>query len=387
MITEEEFKTRVIEKHGDSISFNNFISVSDYADFKCNICGHEWRAQCGNITNGHGCKICANKRKSLKRIMSIEEVKRRLFKTHGNNIAIEKYISMKTDGTFKCNVCGNIWDAEVCSVTRGNGCSVCSANEARVKYQLPIEEIREYIESHGCKLKSDTYINRKEKIDIEFACGHTVPMSYECFKRGQRCNCDAVERAIATSNEKTKNKVLSAIDSVGFKFVSFSNGTSIWHSDFTYICDKGHEVTQCVSAFMHNKYCKICSNDFTESSIATLTKNYCVEKFGKDDAIVEYKVMKNPKTNMWLKNDIYIKSLKLTIEVNGLQHYQWKNKYHRSIEEFSDQQYRDNLKKEYALSNGYYLEIDLTKIKSKEESINLLENCINSILFQSNSLN
>jgi hypothetical protein len=61
----------------------------------------------------------------------------------------------------------------------------------------------------------------------------------------------------------------------------------------------------------------------------------------------------NPKTNHRLIYDYYLPKQKILIEYNGEQHYRKIGRWHNSKHSFTSQQYRDKIKKEYALKNGY----------------------------------
>lgn len=373
-----EISNKIFDKWDNKL---NLLKIIDdkYGFFHCNICGTEWNAQFSNILNGHGCRPCGIKKSSSKRIISIEEAKNRIFKQHENKIILLEYSKVSEYGKFKCNVCGYEWNAIVNSVCRGNGCKICGLKSSASINKFSFEYVKAFIELKNCKLISMEYMNEKEDLEIEFECGHIKPMNFECFKIGQRCTCDIWDRFKSIIGNKTRLKIISVLSQYELNLICFSDDIVSWDSDITYSCKNGHVVTQKIRSFMRNKYCKICSKEFQESGIATFVKNYCIEKFGKEDAILEYKVLKNPKTNAWLKNDVYIRSLCLTIEINGLQHYEKKNKYHRSEEEFFEQVYRDDLKRNYALQNGKYLEIDLRTVSSKEQCLNIINNFIINI--------
>lgn len=80
----------------------------------------------------------------------------------------------------------------------------------------------------------------------------------------------------------------------------------------------------------------------------------------------------NPKTGRKMPYDNEITQLKLIIEVNGLQHYQINSTWHifeskingiTPEESLNRQKYRDGIKRQYAIDNGYsYLEIPYWRI-------------------------
>lgn len=117
--------------------------------------------------------------------------------------------------------------------------------------------------------------------------------------------------------------------------------------------------------------CPICYRERENSKLQQLVCNYLYTQYNVHPKH-EFEcsiVCKNPTTLKALPydNEIVINQNKLIIEVHGEQHYNancgWNRKeaQRRNItvyESFANQQYRDSIKKQYALSQGYhYLEI------------------------------
>lgn len=65
--------------------------------------------------------------------------------------------------------------------------------------------------------------------------------------------------------------------------------------------------------------------------------------------------LKNPKTGRNLELDLYNEQLKLAVEVQGRQHYVYTPYYHKSYQDFKDQQERDRLKNELCRKRGIRL--------------------------------
>lgn len=113
-----------------------------------------------------------------------------------------------------------------------------------------------------------------------------------------------------------------------------------------------------------------------ESGIATKLKEYCRLVY---NAIPEYKIIRNPKTNRFLSFDIYIPLGKFKnvdgvyIEINGDQHYRYVPGFHKSPQKFEDDQYRYSLKKKFATQNGRLLEIDLREAHSLPYLKNIID--------------
>lgn len=80
--------------------------------------------------------------------------------------------------------------------------------------------------------------------------------------------------------------------------------------------------------------------------------------FGKEFNKIRPAFLKNDVTGKNLELDLYNPELKLCIEVNGKQHYQYTPYFHTSKESFYNQRYRDEMKKTKCRENGInYIEI------------------------------
>lgn len=125
--------------------------------------------------------------------------------------------------------------------------------------------------------------------------------------------------------------------------------------------------------------CPICSSLLTDSKIARDLKLYLSKKY---NAIVEYKILKNPETGYWLPYDIYIpyggdtKINGVYIEVHGRQHYEFVKYFHKTNDVFEYNKKLDNLKKKFSQKHGSYIVINLRKIKTIEEAIDYVESKI-----------
>lgn len=53
----------------------------------------------------------------------------------------------------------------------------------------------------------------------------------------------------------------------------------------------------------------------------------------------------NPQTNCSMEIDFYNADLKLAVEYNGIQHYEYTPRFHKSIDDFKNQLFRDKIKK------------------------------------------
>jgi hypothetical protein len=63
----------------------------------------------------------------------------------------------------------------------------------------------------------------------------------------------------------------------------------------------------------------------------------------------------NPHTGRALELDIYCPELKLAIEYNGIQHYEFTPRFHRDQQAFDEQKYRDDFKRTACKRHGVTL--------------------------------
>lgn len=76
--------------------------------------------------------------------------------------------------------------------------------------------------------------------------------------------------------------------------------------------------------------------------------------------------LKNPSTGRNLQLDCYNEQLKLALEYNGEQHYNFPNKFHHSKQDFDKQVHHDNLKKERCKEHRITLIVVPFTIRKKE---------------------
>lgn len=162
---------------------------------------------------------------------------------------------------------------------------------------------------------------------------------------------------------------------------------------FIFFCKKHGEFEITMCDFIESFYrCPKCSVEAAASSYQVMLENY-LNDIGLFH-LKEYDCNLKPtniKTGRVLPYDNEIPDLKLIIEVNGMQHYKVcgltkMNASHMNVEpeEYLEyQQWKDSLKKNYAINHGYnYLEIPYTAFNKDEDYKKLIDNEIEKITRQ-----
>jgi len=211
----------------------------------------------------------------MAKLLALEEVKKKIFGTHGVKVDILEYRKMSLRAKFKCNVCSNVWESNANSVCRGTGCPECKKEKLSKDRRHSIDSVKTLIEKEGCRLVSKAYINEHEKMEVEFQCGHIYEISLANFKAGKRCGKCRWERMAKAKQEATKIKVLKEVEDMGFEFISFESNWASWNSTITFRCNNNHAQTRKVRNLITKKNCSACTKiEFSLNQTGKLNKNW-----------------------------------------------------------------------------------------------------------------
>ena len=314
--------------------------------WKCPICGHEWEDKIITRRDATKCPVCSGR---------VVKQGYNDFATKFPNIALEWDInkndvdyspstvtfSSHKKGWWECSACGNSWFASFNNRANGQGCKVCGYK--KVGYKVT----QRALESNG-----SLYDNRQDLME---------EWDYER-------NVDIDPRNVAVSS---RSKAWWKCKTCGFKWFALVNSRT----------------------GKNNTGCPECSRRKEKSNLQCATETYILEnynylllhEFGCTISVI------NPltKKRMPYDNELMIGDRHLIIEVNGDQHYRitnftiYKANYDGVTpeDELKMQQYRDKIKKDYALSleNYHYLAIPYTAFKDNSYKT-LIDNKISEIL-------
>lgn len=324
-LTIEEVR-EYIENEGYKLISETYVNNKDKLKIKCPN-GHYFEMSFNCFKKGYRCKICSdnNKRNNIKEIKTfIENEDYILLSNEYKNNTSKLKILCPKGHEFEMS-----WD----SFNGGHRCPICSG-------RVSIKEVEEFIDKEGYKLISDKYIRAKDKIDIKCPEGHIFKMSYQCFKRGQRC-------PICYKNSHTTiEDVKEYMNKEGYILLSteYVNGNT--HLDI--MCPKGHNYK---ATFHHFK------SDNTRCPYCNFSKGEdIIEEFLKNNNIVykpQYK-FDDCKYKRCLPFDFYLPDFNSCIEFDGEQHYK-PVEYFGGEESFKNTVIRDNIKTEYCKNNNIKL--------------------------------
>jgi len=152
-LTRDEVVERLKDK--DVSLIGDYVTNRTKTLCQCKFCNHTWNTTLDKIFMGRRCPKCFGKN-----ILTNAEVDKRL---EGRNITrLDNYVNCTIKLRWRCDICGNVWDAVPKKVYRGTGCPDCKLkNETRIRNWL-----REKYGEDNIKKLTVRFNNRNYMIDF-----------------------------------------------------------------------------------------------------------------------------------------------------------------------------------------------------------------------------
>lgn len=285
----------------------------------------------------------------------------------GAKLLSTEYKSIKDNLLFKCPECNKEYNRSFDNVLNRKNplCQACSKRKAQTK-RLKYEDVKDFIESRGCKLISKNYTNCDSPLEIQCRCGNRYMRTFYKFKKGyvdcSICSMRRKREKIGVSENEIRRR-LSKSNYALLKREFLGNDQLL-----TIRCDNGHIYKTRLNKFVSGRRCPKCKRSSGEKRIADYLINKginFIEEYSFDDL----RGLGNGK----LRFDFAIfknGQLECLIEYDGKQHFE-------DTPIFSDNkniQFNDKLKDKYCKQNN----IKLIRISYKNFSH------IEKILYQQN---
>ena len=183
---------------------------------------------------------------------------------------------------------------------KGRRCPKCNGIEP-IKY----EDVKEYIEKHNYILLEKEYINNRTKMHMICPCGHDCYITYSSFKNtGTRCS------ECSGNKKKTFEELKCIFENEGYTLLEMMEKRMV-----KVLCPHGHEWTVRYDAFISGQRCPKCGMKFKgEIKICEILDNMKLK-------YETQKLFEGCKLKRLLPFDIYIPSLNIAIEYDGIEHY------------------------------------------------------------------
>ena len=118
--------------------------------------------------------------------------------------------------------------------------------------KLSYDYVKNFIESEGYQLLSDSYKNAHEKLLLKCPIGHEHKIKFNNFQQGQRCGkCEKIVY------KHSYDYVKSFVESKGYTLLSNSYKNA--HSKLSLLCKNNHKIEKSFANIHSNKGCPYCS--------------------------------------------------------------------------------------------------------------------------------
>jgi hypothetical protein len=361
------------KQHNGECLSQVYINTHTRLTWKCSK-GHVFEATPSKVRIGRWCRICGNKRASLRRRTSMQEI-HAIAKSRNGKCLSENY-NPPEKLKWQCEL-GHIWEADLHNVKAGHWCPVCGWMK-RDRKPVSLEEMRKLAADHRGKCLSEFYVNTDSKLKWMCEKGHIWEAIPSAIKKGHWC-------PICAGNINLDLEQIQKIASDrGGKCLS-KNYHNI-RQKLKWQCSEGHTWFASYSNIYSGGWCPECSSGVGERICRVFFEQIFDKKFPKS---------RPP----WLINqdgnqmelDGYCEELSLAFEHQGRQHHKHLDYFYSSKKEFVKRQSDDLRKKSLCAENNIILieipqipyELSLEKVqrfildKCKANSVEIPENAEN----------
>lgn len=364
--TQEEFINQIIKIHKNKYNYDkvNYIGDKVKVIITCKIHGDFEQIPSGHI-QGRGCRQCAIDARAKNKKKSQEQFILESLKIHGNmynyNKVNYKYARKKV--IIGCKIHGDFEQYPYVHL-KGNGCKKCgTVRTTNLRTKSKEEFINQTKQIHGDKYIYDKteYINSDSKIIIICKIHGDFCQTPANHLWGKGCQKCAIDTRADFCRKTPDQFIIEAVQKHGDKYeYSKVNYINI-DTKVIITCKKHGDFEQ--TPYEHLRGLGGC----TRCPYKTETK--CIEYL---ELISEEKFKKQrPLFLNGLELDGYSEKLKLAIEYNGEQHYEFIEFFHRNgPEDLESQKERDHIKQKLCNDNGVYLIVVPYYIENLKEFIN-----------------
>jgi len=384
-----EFIERSKSIHGNKYNYSKVIFVNNLEKIII-ICEQhgEFEQRPKEHYSGRGCKKCFHDKLSYTTDKFIQKAKQIHKDKYDYSNTI--YIDSKTKINIICKKHG-LFEQIAANHLNGSGCKKCSFKNKIFKPTSDLNIIHgkpftneEFIQKSKNKFpnkfnySNTVYLSTRDKVNLQ-CIGHNQEFTINAglHLRGEtggcpKCIYENASKRRAKSQEKFINECnLIHNKKYNYTKVKYING----NKKITIICNVHGEFDQQAGAHLQGQGCPKCFVHKNENECKNIIEKLTDEYFTRE----------RPKFLNKLEYDCYNDTLKLALEYNGIQHYEYSPFFHNNNrKKFEKQQENDKLKKELSHQKGIYLIVVPYWIIDKEKFIN---DEYQNYLFLQNSLN
>lgn len=344
----QEVKEHIELKNAELLSEEYINSITPLI-IKCS-CGEIFERKFKTIQKSKICMCdkCTKNHVINEHIISYEEVVDKVEKRKYKILVSKddyKGINYKYDFLCPQGHKRNMWLSDF---LKGHECKICATKKVMDGLRLNYEDVKKYIESFNYRLISTEYIDNDKKLKIICDKGHEFEMSYHNFKDNHRCPiCNVIRRSEKQTIPFDKRKEF--VESFGYKILIDKNEYINGNEKILLECPNGHKFNMSMHDFKIGNRCPYCYESKGEKEISRILDELKIDYVYNMGYFKDLKCNKSP-----LRPDFIIEDKKIWIEYDGIQHYQY-GKFNGDLLDLMNIKYRDKLKDDYAIKNGWKL--------------------------------
>ena len=218
-------------------------------------------------------------------------------------------------------------------------------------------QIKEIVENRGYILlgirKEKREYNSKRRfrnitiINLKCKCGNEFEISLNNFKNHNQGCPECARKRTNDSRRLAYEYVKKEIEKEGYELLS--NNYINNREKLIIQCNNGHKYEARYNDFQSGYRCPYCNESKGEKEISRILDELKVDYIYNMGYFKDLKCNKKP-----LRPDFIIEDKKIWIEYDGIQHYQY-GKFNGDLLDLMNIKYRDKLKDDYAIKNGWKL--------------------------------
>lgn len=353
-------------KHFDKYDYSkvNYINDLTKVNIICKKHGNfEQRPK--DHCSGRGCRKCFHDKlsyttdKFIEKANDVHEDKYDYSKT--------KYIDSKTKVIITCKDHGD-FEQQPNNHIHGNGCIKCSIFMKSKKQSFTNEQyIHKSKDLFPNKFDYSKTEYKNTRSSIELICiEHKQQFKINAgfhIQKSETGGCPkCVFENLSKSRTKSQEQFIKECNIIHNKKYNYTKVKYIsGNRKVIIICNVHGEFNQQAGAHLQGQGCPKCFVHKNENECKNIIEKLTEEHFTRE----------RPKFLNKLEYDCYNDNLKLALEYNGIQHYEYSPFFHsNNRKKFEKQQENDKLKKDLSHKNGIYLIIVPYWIIDKEKFIN-----------------
>lgn len=167
-----------------------FITAKTKMEFKC-TCGKlfETSFEKFRLRNKRQCIDCGRKIMKSKQSLDIDVVREYVESNSKCKLLSDIYINTKAHLQFECH-CGLTFSKSFEKFkSKEKQCKECSYKDISNNQTFNFDFVKDYIESFGCELLDDYYIDCAEKLNLKCICGEHFNPTFTGFKNSYQIRC------------------------------------------------------------------------------------------------------------------------------------------------------------------------------------------------------